>query len=48
MNELIKQARQLISKGIYDQHVLFALIFPRSGKHYATVRTAIHRAKVGM
>jgi hypothetical protein len=48
MNKLIKQAKKLLDQGIYDQHVLFALLFPTSGQHYSMVRTAIHKAKVGM
>lgn len=47
MSKLIEQAKHHIGQGVYDQHELFKLIYPNSGKHYATVRTAIHRAKTG-
>lgn len=48
MDKLINQAKQLIEKGVYDQHALFELIYPTSRKHYATVRKAIHIAKTGV
>lgn len=48
MDKLIRQAKQLIEEGVYDQHTLFDLIYPTSRKHYATVRRAIHMAKTGV
>ena len=48
MADLIREAKQLIEEGVYDQHALFERIYPTSRKHYATVRNAIHIAKTGV
>jgi hypothetical protein len=46
MEALVKQVSQLLSEGVYDPNKLFELVYPKSQKHYATVRRAIHIAKV--
>ena len=46
MDKLILEARKYIDQGIYDQHVLFELLNSTNNKHYSTIRTAVHLAKV--
>lgn len=48
MDNLIRQAKQLMEEGVFDQHTLFERMYPGSRKHYATIRRAIHIAKTGV
>lgn len=49
MDKLIRQTKELLDLGIYDQHQLFDLIMPfNRHKHYNTIRRAIHIAKAGI
>jgi hypothetical protein len=45
MNYLEKEARNLMEKGEYNQHVIFSILYRRHPVHYSRIREAIHRAK---
>jgi hypothetical protein len=43
---LVKQAKRLMDKGVYDPNDLFHIIYENNRVHYSKVREAIHNAKV--
>ena len=42
---LINEVKNLMEKGVYDQHVLFKTLYERHPIHYSIIREAIHAAK---
>lgn len=47
LQALINQTKDYLDLGVYDPEHLFALVYPLNRPvHYATVRQAIHLAKV--
>jgi hypothetical protein len=46
--QVVTAAQELLRAGVYDQHELFDILFPRFKKHYSTVRRGIHIAKTGI
>jgi len=47
LDKLVKQARELIEEGVFNQHTLFEILNKTNRKHYSTIRNAIHIAKCG-